>query len=100
SHPAISTLSLHDALPILPHLLWQARHGWPTLEFMRNATARKMVAVPFGKFALGQILEMGPGNAPIWVAGLAFGLLRDPARRGRRSEEHTSELQSRFDLVW
>src|SRR5207249_9789288 len=25
--------------------------------------------------------------------------VRDPGRKGKRSEEHTSELQSRFDLV-
>src|SRR5207249_5219419 len=29
----------------------------------------------------------------------AAALAADPARRLRRSEEHTSELQSRFDLV-
>jgi hypothetical protein len=67
----------------VPHVLWQLNHGWPTLEFMHNATTRKMVAVTFGGFVTGQLLAMGPGNAPLWILGLAFGLTRDPARRGR-----------------
>src|SRR5215471_214834 len=29
----------------VPHLLWQVQNSWPTVEFMRNATAHKMVAV-------------------------------------------------------
>src|SRR5262249_42731294 len=43
-----------------PHVAWQALHGWPTLEFMRNATAHKMAAIDLGRFALDQILSMGP----------------------------------------
>ncbi len=64
----------------LPHVLWQVTHGWPTLEFMRNATAGKMVAVGLREFVLKQLLEMGPGNAWVWLAGLAFALF---ARSGR-----------------
>src|SRR5437868_9507455 len=66
----IYTLSLHDALPILP-----------------NATAHPI------------------GNANAVKADVLFAFLRDRvlpslAVVGQgRSEEHTSELQSRFDLV-
>jgi hypothetical protein len=67
----------------VPHLLWQVTNGWPTLEFMRNATAVKMVAVGWGEFAIKQLLEMGPGNAPVWLAGLGFALLAPRARRFR-----------------
>ena len=56
----------------LPHLVWQARHAWPTLEFMRNATSLKMVDVSLAGFVKGQILAMNPVTAPIWVAGLVW----------------------------
>ncbi len=67
----------------LPHLAWQSAHGWPTLEFMRNATSHKMVAVSPLAFALGQLMEMGPGNAPVWLAGLGFALFAPAGRRHR-----------------
>ena len=34
------------ALLFLPHVLWQALNGWPTVEFMRNATQTKYKAFP------------------------------------------------------
>ena len=70
-------------LLFLPHVIWQIRNGWPTLEFMRNATAIKMVDVPFAKFVIGQVLSMGPANALIWVTGILFGLVADTGKRGR-----------------
>jgi hypothetical protein len=63
--------------------VWQIRNGWPTLEFMHNATARKMVAVPITKFVLEQVLSMGPASALIWVTGILFGLISNWQRRGR-----------------
>jgi len=62
------------AVVFTPHLLWQVQHGWPTLEFMHNATTRKMLATSFVGFALGQFLGMNPFAAPIWLAGLVRGL--------------------------
>ncbi len=64
----------------LPHLIWQMRHGWPTLEFMRNATLHKMVAVGPIRFIANQIQVMNPLVAPLWIAGIIWLLL---ARRGR-----------------
>ena len=58
------------ALFLVPHLAWQQRHGWPTLEFMRNATAHKMRDVTPADFLKGQVLGMHPATAPIWIAGL------------------------------
>ena len=60
----------------LPYLLWQTAHGWPTLEFMRNATTLKMVDVSPLRFVIDQVLSMNAGAAPVWIAGIAFGLLR------------------------
>lgn len=64
----------------VPHLLWQVANGWPTLEFMHNATAHKMVAVSWAAFARGQLLAMGPGNAAVWLVGLGFALIARAAR--------------------
>ena len=64
----------------LPHLVWQVQHGWPTLEFMRNATQHKMVRTGFVTFWAQQILVMGPALLPVWLLGLG-GLLA--SQRGR-----------------
>src|SRR5207249_12069622 len=88
--PDIYTLSLHDALPI-------CNHGR-----VFDAGARERRAVPAGA------LETAPGlNALHWPRWTRTTIPRSkvwcPAvGRGAsdvRSEEHTSELQSRFDLV-
>jgi hypothetical protein len=68
---------------LLPYLLWQVSHGWPTVEFMRNATTMKMVDVSPLSFVLDQILTMNPGTAPIWLAGLVLGLSGVQGGRGR-----------------
>lgn len=56
----------------LPHVLWQVATGWPTLEFMRNATRYKIAALSPLEFFMGQILEIHPLNALIWLIGLLF----------------------------
>ncbi len=56
----------------LPCLVWQVRHDWPTLEFMANATRFKNAPLTLGAFAWGQVLELGPVSAPVWLAGLAL----------------------------
>jgi hypothetical protein len=67
----------------LPYVLWQMTHGWPTLEFIRNATQHKMVAVSPLQFLTNQIFAMNPINAPIWVLGLFFGLFSREVRDWR-----------------
>jgi len=66
-----------------PYPVWEMHHGWPTLEFMHNATTQKMVAVSPLSFLGGQLLEMSPGTAPIWIAGILFGLFSREHRKGR-----------------
>jgi Dolichyl-phosphate-mannose-protein mannosyltransferase len=63
-----------------PYVVWNAVHGWPTLEFMANATRLKNVTLSPGQFLGAQALGLGPLALPVWLAGLAF-LLAD--RRGR-----------------
>jgi hypothetical protein len=56
------------------------RHDWPTLEFIRNATRQKMVAVGLADFVVQQVLVMNPAALPVWLAGLLYALF---ARSGR-----------------
>ena len=67
-------------LVFLPHVVWQIQHGWPTLEFMRNATSEKMASVSPLSFVTEQILSNNPGAFLIWLGGLVFGLVRGGAR--------------------
>ena len=55
----------------LPHLIWQAMSGFPTLDFMRAAQAGKMVAHSAPEFLFGQVLLIHPLNLLIWPVGLA-----------------------------
>src|SRR5204862_6524927 len=81
--PEIYTLSLHDALPIYAFLLER-----------RGAVRRKIRARTDDTMSLNSIQEI--------IAELKAGrmaVLVDDEDRENRSEEHTSELQSRRDLV-
>ena len=64
----------------MPNLVWQIRHGWPTLEFMQNAERFKDYHPPPPVFVLGQIATAGPLAAPLWLSGLWFYLF---SRKGR-----------------
>jgi hypothetical protein len=64
----------------LPQLIWQIAHGWPTLEFMANATRNKNLPLAPVDFLSEQILMMNPAALPMFVAGLGFLLF---TRRGR-----------------
>ena len=79
--PALAALLA--ALLFLPHILWQVRESWPTLEFMRNATEIKMAATPPLQFLREQVLTMNPGTAPVWITGLLAGLVGLHGTRGR-----------------
>jgi hypothetical protein len=56
----------------IPYVFWQFQHGWPTLEFIKNATTQKMVEVAPLQFLAGQVDMMLPLTAPMWMGGLAF----------------------------
>lgn len=59
----------------LPHLWWQWRNDWPTPEFIRNATQHKILAKSISDYFLGQLVDMHPIVAPIWIGGIIYGLL-------------------------
>jgi len=64
-----------------PHVVWQIANGWPTLEFIRNASLEKMQSNTPVQFMVDQITNMNPATLPVWTAGLAFFLF---ARAGAR----------------
>ena len=74
-----------SVLIFLPHVLWEVRHGWPSLEFMHNATAFKMVAVGPLDFVKQQLVATNLILAVVWMAGL-IGLLA--SRRLRTWRPH------------
>ena len=58
-----------------PHLVWQAQHGWPTLEFMSNARRLKTAPIAPAQFLIAQAMIMLPLTAPVWIAGLGWLLV-------------------------
>ena len=68
------------ALCFAPHILWQIRNDWPTLEFMRNASGGKMVRTGFVDFWVQQLQVMNPITAPVWTAGLVTLLVSKRTR--------------------
>ncbi len=67
----------------LPHLVWQVRNAFPSLEFMRNAALNKNAPVSVPGFLLGQFLEVGFAQAVIWIAGLLFFFFHREGKRHR-----------------
>ena len=61
----------------LPNVLWQIEHGWPSLEFYRNATLLKNLPSPPLKTLANQVVFMNPILFPVWAAGLVFVFTRD-----------------------
>ncbi len=66
-------------LLFVPNLLWQIRHGFPTLEDLENVkrTHKNVWPGALG-FVKGQIMSLHPLLLPVWIAGLAsllFGRL-------------------------
>jgi 4-amino-4-deoxy-L-arabinose transferase-like glycosyltransferase len=68
---------------VAPHIRWQIAHGFPTLEFYRNASAHKILPMsPFG-FVVAQLTLAGPGNVLLWLGGLGYLLVAPSARTFR-----------------
>ncbi len=67
----------------VPHLLWQVRYDWPTLEFIRNAKQYKIADLTPLQFFGAQILEIHPLNAALWLAGLFWLLATRDGRKFR-----------------
>src|SRR5699024_12414340 len=86
--PHIYTLSLHDALPISPSI----SPPTPAAPARTSAGTRPQPTPPTARSS-NSSSPPSNANSPtggIWTASTSTS---------PRSEEHTSELQSRFDLV-
>jgi hypothetical protein len=67
----------------LPNLIWEAGHGWPQIEVVRNAQQFKNVAVgPLG-FLWDDVLFLHPFALPVWISGLAWLLFATQGKRYR-----------------
>ena len=65
----------------MPNIVWQVTNGWPTREFIRNATVYKIAVHSPLEFFVTQIGMIHPANFFIWLGGLGWLLF---SRRGKR----------------
>ena len=56
---------------LIPYLIWNAMHGWPTVEFWAAYGNKVYQASPL-EFLLQQILIMHPLTLPLWAMGLVY----------------------------
>jgi 4-amino-4-deoxy-L-arabinose transferase-like glycosyltransferase len=67
---------------LLPYVIWQILHGWPSLEFW-SRYGGKLAELSSADFVLQQVLGMNPFALPLWGIGLyalLFGGLARPFR--------------------
>ena len=56
---------------VLPHLIWQIRHGFPQIEVLANIRRDgRDVSVGFLQFWQLELLFLNPAAAPVWTTGL------------------------------
>ncbi len=71
-------------LIVLPNLIWQVTHGWPTWELLNNiAHSHKNVVLSPPEFLLQQMIILNPATLPLWLGGLIWLLLGHEGRRYR-----------------
>ena len=73
--------SLIAAALAAPDLIWQAGHGWPSLEVFR--TLQDAAGHNRATYWPAQILFTGLALTPLWVTGLVWSLRSAQARRFR-----------------
>ena len=69
-------------LIFLPNFVWQAQHGFVSLDFLRHIHERD-VRIGRARYFLPEQLELTLLAFPLWVAGLHFYLLSPAGRRFR-----------------
>jgi hypothetical protein len=60
---------------ILPNIIWQFVHGFPSLELYKNSFTSKNIEKPYIQVIIEQILFTNPILFPLWLAGLIFMIL-------------------------
>ena len=86
--------SLIFAALALPNVIWQAVHGFPFLELVRNDNAGNYTGTPL-YFTIDQILAVNMVLAPLWIAAIVapftwrgshgFASYRSPSSRWQSS---------------
>ncbi len=64
----------------LPNFLWQALHGFPMWELLRNGQNGKNVVAGPALFLFQQMLLTNLFASPVWIAGLIWLLVKPAAR--------------------
>ena len=67
-------------LLFLPHLIWEIRWHFPSLEWMRRVTQFKNMPLAPLQFIWSQFFEVNLAAAPVWLLGVWFFLF---SRQGR-----------------
>jgi hypothetical protein len=70
-------------LIFLPHILWEIHYGFPSLEFIHNATTFKNLPQTPLQFMTASAMGIGLLSLPIWLAGLGFFFLGDEGKHFR-----------------
>ena len=65
-------MGLIAIIVFLPYIIWNIRHDFAHLEFIRNSTTGKYSGLTPMDFILGQLLILQPVTLPIWLAGLYY----------------------------
>jgi hypothetical protein len=66
-----------------PNIYWQISHGWPTIEFLREAAINRMEQVsPLG-FLAQQFFSLNPINMILLLAGLYYYLFTKDGKQYR-----------------
>lgn len=83
---------------VLPNLIWQVRHHWPTWVDLNNVRRmHKNVALPPLAFIAQQFRMLNPVSGVVWAAGLVFFFW--PARGGRAAPERAlADIRGRASL--
>ncbi len=67
----------------LPNLIWEATHGWPQIEVVRNGEAFKILHISAFEFLWEQVLFMQPVALPVWLGGLCWYFFAADGRKFR-----------------
>jgi hypothetical protein len=72
------------AVIAMPTAIWQAIHNFPMLEELANVKAsNKNTPLTMLSFFSGQLIQLNPFSAPIWLGGLYFFLFSTRGREFR-----------------
>jgi len=70
-------------LVFLPNLIWEARHGWPQIQVVRNARLYKNIPISPFDFLGEQVAFLNPIAFPLWLGGLVWYFTSSEAKRFR-----------------